>query len=253
VIDAPLFYPLAALAIVITGMSKGGFGSTIGGVTVPLMSLAIAPTQAAAITLPILCLMDVGGLWAYWGKWSAVNLRILVGAALIGIAIGAASFRYLNDDAIRLLIGAIAVGFTLSSWHERWRAAPRPDRGPNLWRGGFWGALSGFTSFTAHAGGPPVNVYLLPQRLQRTTHQATTVCFFGCVNYMKLAPYFWLGQFTAENLKTSAVLMPVAMASIWFGIWLHSRINDRAFYAVCTTGLFLTGLKLLYDGARGLL
>src|SRR3546814_5898614 len=77
--------------------------------------------------------------------------------------------------------------------------------------------VSGFTSFTAHAGGPPVNVYLLPLGLPKTQYQATTVAFFLLVNYGKLIPYTGLGLFTGENLATSAALFPVAVAGILSG------------------------------------
>jgi uncharacterized membrane protein YfcA len=68
VIDQPVFYLLATLAVLIVGISKGGFGGGLAVAGVPLMSLAIPPFQAAAILLPILCLMDLAGLRAYWGR-----------------------------------------------------------------------------------------------------------------------------------------------------------------------------------------
>src|SRR3546814_2780512 len=107
-----------------------------------------------------------------------------------------------------------------------------------------WGAVSGFTSFTAHAGGPPVNVYLLPLGLPKTQYQATTVAFFLLVNYGKLIPYTGLGLFTGENLATSAALFPVAVAGILSGIWLHDRVPTGLFYTACYFFLALTGVKL---------
>ena len=62
-ITDPLFYALAIPAILITGISKSGFGGAMGGLAVPLMSLVIAPAEAAGIMLPILCTMDAVGLW----------------------------------------------------------------------------------------------------------------------------------------------------------------------------------------------
>ncbi|NNG03927.1 MAG: sulfite exporter TauE/SafE family protein, partial [Inquilinus sp.] len=115
-IDDPWFYAAALPAVLIAGISKGGFGGGVGLVAVPLMALTVAPPQAAAIMLPILCFMDVFGVWAYRRRWDWRILRIVVPAALIGIAAGAASFRYLNADAIRLMLGLIAVGFTVRYW-----------------------------------------------------------------------------------------------------------------------------------------
>jgi uncharacterized membrane protein YfcA len=77
----PLFYLLAVPAVLLAGISKGGFGGGLGILAVPLMSLAVAPPQAAAVMLPILCVMDLMGVWAYRGKWDRANMAILVPAA----------------------------------------------------------------------------------------------------------------------------------------------------------------------------
>jgi uncharacterized protein len=58
--DFPLrFYPVAVVAILITGIAKGGFGAGSGGLAVPNMSILIAPPDAAGIMLPIPCAMDL--------------------------------------------------------------------------------------------------------------------------------------------------------------------------------------------------
>jgi hypothetical protein len=252
VIEDPLFYLLAVPALMIMGISKGGFGGGLGVVAVPLLSLAISPVQAAAILLPILCFMDLFGLWSFRGRWDKANARIIVSGALLGIAIGTASFRYLDEHMIKLLISVVAIGFSTNYW-LRGRGGEREALPTSVLRGGFWSLISGFTSFAAHAGGAPLNVYLLPLRLDKTVFQATTVIFFTVVNYVKLVPYAWLGQLSAENLQTSAAILPLALAGILTGIWLHKRIPQKLFYNLCFIFLFLTGLKLFYDGVLGML
>lgn len=257
ILTDPLFYAVAVPAVIVSGISKGGFGGGLGIMTVPLMALVLSPPQAAAIMLPILCAIDLVGLWAYRGQGDKRNLQLLLVAAVIGITIGALTFRYLTADALRIILGVTAIGFTLRWFWQSYRArrsgaaivaAPR-----NAPRGMFWGTLSGYTSFIAHAGGPPLSVYLLPQRLDKTVFQATTVVFFAVVNYVKLVPYALLDMFPATNLATSAVLMPVAILGTFAGVWMHKRINDRLFYQVCYGFTFLTGCKLLFDGLAGVL
>ncbi|MEE8271092.1 MAG: sulfite exporter TauE/SafE family protein [Alphaproteobacteria bacterium] len=250
-IEAPWFYVLAVPAVLIAGISKAGFGGGVGVMAVPLMSLAVAPQQAAAVMLPILCLMDLFGVWAYRRRWDGRNLRIILPGALVGIAIGAATFRHLDAGLVRMLIGLVAVGFALDYW-LRPRAAG-PARAADPARGGFWGMVAGFTSFVAHAGGPPISVYLLPQRLDRTLFVGTTVVFFITINYVKLIPYGWLGQLHGGNLTTSLVLAPLAPLGMWLGLALHRRVSDAAFYRICYGLLLATGAKLLYDGVPALL
>lgn len=236
---------LTIVAVIIVGISKGGLGGGLGMLGVPIMALVMSPLQAAAIMLPILCVMDLMALKAYWKGWSKLHLLRLLPAAILGIVLGTLSFQYFNDDLIRVLIGLIAVGFTLNHWFKPVRFIQHK---PGLFSGLFWGGTAGFTSFVAHAGGPPINVYLLPQQLDKSLYQATTVFFFLVVNYVKLIPYAFLGQFNTENLNISLFMLPVAALGIWLGIMIHHKIPDQLFFRIAYILLFLTGLKLIYDG-----
>lgn len=251
-ISEPLFFAAAIPAVLIAGISKGGFGGGVGFMAVPTMALVIDPRLAAAIMLPILCVADLVSVGAFWRKADWRNLRIMLVGAVVGIGIGTATFRYMDTNSIRLIVGTIAVAFCLHRWFFRARREGEATR-PSRPKGGFWSAVSGFTSFISHAGGPPVAVYLLPQKLEKTTFQATTAVFFFSVNYVKLVPYALLGQFSTTNLTTSAVLLPVVVIGALFGVWLHHRTDEALFNKLIYIFVFLTGLKLLYDGVTGLI
>lgn len=243
------FYLVAVVSVVVTGISKSGFGGGLGVLSVPLLALVIPPSQAAAVLLPILCLMDLFNVWHYRHTWDAVNLRILVPSALVGVGIGTLTFRYFSEAHLRLLIGGIALLFVL--FHLRSHHVAKPQRA-SVWRGGFWGLVAGFTSFGMHAGGPPATIYMLPQRLEKSLFVGTLVILFTVVNYVKLVPYSLLGQLDGDNLFTSLVLAPLAPVGVWLGIRLHRWIDERVFYTICYVALGVTGLKLLVDGFRGL-
>jgi len=246
IISNPYFYIAAVIAILILGISKSGFGSGLGLVAVPIMSLVIPPTQAAAILLPLLCVMDFFNVLHYRNKFDRKNLVILVPGALLGILIGTFTFRYLSDAHIRILVGVLSVLFVANYLVGRRNGSKQT--GPNVLKGTFWGTITGFTSFGVHAGGPPVSVYLLPQRLDKTIFVGTTVVFFTIVNYVKLVPYYYLGQLNGDNLLTSLVLSPLAPLGVWMGLKLHDRVNEKLFYNLAYFFLLLTGFKLLYDG-----
>lgn len=248
-IDIPLFYLFAIPAVLITGISKGGFGGGLGLLAVPMMSFVISPVQAAAIMLPILCLMDIFGVIRFrkFADWS--HLSILLPAALLGILLGTFSFHYLNEAQIKLMIGTVAMAFVLNHLRGKGKDAAKSR---SIWRGSFWGVIGGFTSFGVHAGGAPLNIYLLPLKLDKTAFVGTTVIFFTTVNYIKLVPYFWLGQFTVDTLLTALVLAPLAPLGVYIGSFLHHRMDERWFYKFCYGLLTLAGIKLLFDGISGL-
>lgn len=247
-ITDPWFYVVAIPAILIVGISKGGFGGGLGLIAVPLMSLTISPVQAAAIMLPILCLMDLAAMWSFRGKFDRSLLKTLIPAAVVGIVLGALTFRYLSEQHLKFIVGAIAVLFTLNYWL---RPGSKEPKSPSVVRGGFWGVLTGFTSFSVHAGGPPLSIYLLPLKLDKGIFMGTTIIMFAAINYLKLIPYTMLGQFDATNLATSAVLGLLAPFGVRLGYWMHNRIEETWFYRICFGFLFLTGTKLLYDAFAG--
>lgn len=250
-ITDPYFYMLAVPALLLMGVSKGAFGQGIGTLSTPLMALAVPAPVAAAITLPILCLMDLTGIWGYRGQWDRSQMRIILPGAAIGVAVGGLLFGILDDHAVGLLIGVLAFVFGLEWWLRR--GAERPAAKPHAGKGIFWSALAGFTSCIAHAGGPPIVVYLLPQRLERRVFVATLVLFFTAVNYMKFVPYGILGLFNWQNVMTSLVLAPVAPIGMGLGIWLHEKIPPIPFYRICYSFVLISGAKLIYDNARVLI
>ena len=243
----PWFYAAAGVAVVLSGISKGGLGAA-GGLMVPIMSLAISPVQAAAISLPILLTMDVVGTYAYRDDWDRRQTAMLLPAGILGLALGWLTFRHLNDHWIRVLVGSISCGFVAYSVLRR----PPPPAAPNLLKGYVCGAAAGFTTFVAHAGGPPFAIYLLPLRLATAVYVGTTVVYFTVMNALKVAPYAQLGLFDARTLWTAAVMLPVAIGGILLGLWLRPRMSPKWFYRVAYALLFATGIKLLFDGFRGL-
>jgi uncharacterized membrane protein YfcA len=246
-VSNPWFYAAAGVAVVLSGISKGGLGAA-GGLMVPIMSLTISPVQAAAIALPILLTMDVVGVYAYRNDWDRRQIATLLPAGIIGLALGWATFRYLNDNWIRLLLGCISCGFVAYSVLRR----PPAPAAPNLLKGYVCGTAAGFTTFVAHAGGPPFAIYLLPLRLATAVYVGTTVVYFTVMNALKVVPYAQLGLFDARTLWTAAVMLPVAIGGMLLGLWLRRRMSPKWFYRVAYTLLFATGTKLLFDGLSGL-
>ncbi|MEW5964753.1 MAG: sulfite exporter TauE/SafE family protein [Pseudomonadota bacterium] len=244
-ITDPAFYAVAIPAIVLTGLAKGGFLGGLGGLAVPLMSLVVSPVQAAAIMLPILIAMDWVGVAAYRREFDPGNLRILLPAAIAGILVGYLTAAFVTEAHVRLIVGLIAVAFALDHFLARRRAVAA---GPSIVRGSLWGLVAGFTSFVSHAGGPPVSVYLLPQRLANAVYAATTVMFFTVVNLVKVVPYLALGQFNSANLATTGVLLPLAPLAMMAGVWATRRIPQEPFYRIAYASLLVIGVKLVWDG-----
>ncbi|NVK02011.1 MAG: sulfite exporter TauE/SafE family protein [Oceanospirillaceae bacterium] len=241
------FYLLAITALLIVGISKGGFGGGLGMIAVPMLSLVISPIAAAAILLPVLCLMDLFALRGFKGKFDFSVLKPILPAALVGVIVGALSFHLMSERSIKFMISVLTILFCLDAVVKVILKRKPEPKAPNNMRAAIWSSLSGFTSFSVHAGGPALNMYLLPLRLNKSVYASTTVVFFTFINYVKLIPYISLGLFDSQILTTALVLAPIAPLGIWLGIYLHNRLDEKIFYQLCYGFLFITGLKLGYD------
>jgi uncharacterized membrane protein YfcA len=246
-ITDPYFYAVTIPAVLLLGVSKSGFGAGFGSLAVPLMALAVSVPQAAAILMPLLLLMDVLGMAAFRKDFDLKLLKFLIPCGLVGIVVGALLFKLLNAHTVAGIVGM----FTLLFLAQRLLFPPKIDSPtPPRWLGAILTATSGFTSFIAHAGGPPVNAYMIPLRLSPIRFTATMAFFFFVINLAKWIPYAWLGLLDWRNFATSLVLLPIAPMGVWVGVRLARRISQVLFYRFVYAGMFLIGAKLMWDAVR---
>ena len=243
-ITDPFFYAVAIPAVLLLGVSKSGFGAGFGSLAVPMMALAVTVPQAAAILMPVLLVMDLLGMAAFRKDVDRALLRFLLPFGLVGIAIGALLFKALDAKLVAGIVG----GVTLLFLAQRLLFPPKADSPPPpKWLGAVLTVTSGFTSFIAHAGGPPINAYVIPLKLKPVLFTGTMAFFFFFINIAKWIPYAWLGLLDSRNMLTSLALLPFAPIGVWVGVRIAHRIDPVLFYRLVYTGMFLTGVKLVWD------
>lgn len=251
-VELILYWSVAVIAVLITGISKSGFAGGAGAVAVPLLSLVMPPLQAIALMLPLLIIMDCFSVKLWWGQYNRKLLIALIPASIIGVAIGYATADQLSENWIRLMLGIIAIAFVLLQFLPT-NSNKEVRHKPNALFGAVAGASAGFTSFLAHAGGPPLNMFLLKQKLKRTEFLATAVYFFAAINLFKLYPYIALEQFNKQVIWQGALLIPVALIGVVLGKWLQTQLPQKAFLNIIYVLLFGLGCKLMYSALSELI
>jgi uncharacterized membrane protein YfcA len=247
----PIFWIFAAIAVTCTGFAKGGFGG-IGMAATPFLALVIPPLEAAAILLPILLMQDVIAVWAFRREWDAWNLKVLLPGAIVGIGVAWALAAYVPDSWVKLTIGLISFVFVMNQWFGLAKKAAEATR-PSAWSGAGWAVVSGFTSTLAHAGSPPIQIHLLPQRLPKMVFIGTVTIYFAAVNAIKVVPFFFLGEFSPRVLLIAAVLAPLAIVTNLIGIQVAKRVPEELFYQIAYVLMFLVSLALIWQGAGAIL
>jgi uncharacterized protein len=242
-----VFWVTAVLAVILVGIAKAGFGGGAGVIATPLLALTIPVTQAAALLLPLLVIIDMISIYHYRKNFDRTSIRLMVPSAVVGIAIGGLFFGTFssNERVLKLGIGLLAVAFVLFQLFRTQILGKLAGKRPSTTSGIFFSGLAGFTSTLAHAGGPPAAIYLLPQQLPRQLFVGTTVVFFTAVNLIKLIPYSFLGLLKVGNITTILVLSPLCYLGVRLGIYLNGRFTDKWFNRLIYSLLFLTGIQLI--------
>jgi uncharacterized membrane protein YfcA len=205
------------------------------------------PMQGAALLLPVYLVSDVVGLWIYRHSFSRRNLAILIPAAAIGVFIGWLLAGRTDENMVRVIVGCVGLTFLVMRQWSR-LSGQRDPRPADIPRGLIWGSVSGFTSFVSHAGGPAFQLYVLPQQLPKLTFAGTSTILFAIINLMKVPPYLSLGLIEWGDLRTVAVMSPVAVLGALVGYRLIKLIPQRAFYIIVELALLLISVNLIRVG-----
>ena len=238
------YFFYAALGSVLIGLSKGGLPAT-GMLAVPILSLSISPIHATTLLLPIYIISDAVGVWLYRKNFSSFNVKVLIQGGLIGVFVGWFTATMISEVVVTFLIGLIGVSFCLNAWLRKVKI-DEPQK-PKTLPGLFWGSLAGFTSFISHAGAPPFQVYVLPQKLSKADFAGTATLVFAVINFAKILPYQDLRPYQWADLMDAFYLIPFAIAGTYAGAILTKKIPDKLFFLWVQIGLFAISLKLIWS------
>ncbi len=242
-----------SLAVLLYGFAKGGAGAPLSTICVPLMSLVLPPFRAAAILLPLLIVLDLLALFSFRGCFDRHQLRLLLPPALAGMVVAALVGHWLSDDGLRLLIGTVCLGFVLLRWLRRTPAPTALPAAPGAGDavGRLWGGLAGFTSMLVHAGGPPVMVHLMGQRLEPRLLAGTQAWLFAALNFSKVLPFVASGQLDQPSLRISLLFLPLTPLGILLGLRFLRTTSKEGIYTVFSAALLISGVLLLWQGWHG--
>ena len=243
------------LSLFLLGMSKGGF--PVGSIALPVLIL-VWPSQtqsareAVGFMLPMLCIMDCIALAFYWRHVQWRQLVVLIPSTIAGVTL--ASFLFVSDasaliavsdQVLKLLIGALGIFFVIYFLIKKWILRHIHASHPNWITGTVFGFFAGVTSTLAHAAGPVMQMYFLPQQMEKKKFAGTSCAFFWMMNGMKLIPFIWMGRIHPGNLKLGVALLPVIPLGVALGWWLTHKTQQKHYMALIYIVLFITSVSLI--------
>jgi len=240
------FFICAILSVIVVGISKSGFGAGLGVLSLPLMASQSTLNEALAILLPLLIAIDLVGIRRFLKNANWRILKLILPAAFFGMLLGMIFFTVITPKALTLFVGVFIILFLIqmlvTSHFDLRDAKPYP------WLGRLMGITSGFTSFVAHNGGPPITIFMLRENLLPMVYTSTLGVFFAFINFGKLGPYAYLDLLHFKQLATSVILLPCVPVGVYLGFYLAEKISVKWYYRIVQFFLLVASVKLIADG-----
>ena len=241
-----IFFVCAVISVIIVGVSKSGFGAGLGILSLPLMASQSSINEALAILLPLLIAIDLVGMRRFIRNANWRILKIIIPPAIVGLLLGMIFFTAITPKVLTLSIGIFTLLFLIQNLAMSRMELKETKSYP--WLGRAMGLTSGFTSFVAHIGGPPITVYMLRENLLPMAYTSTLGIFFTVINFGKLGPYAYLDLLNYQQLATSIILLPCVPIGVYFGFYLAKRISMKWYYRTVRFFLLVASIKLISDG-----
>ncbi len=218
----PVSLLIAVLGVFAASVLRGFTGFGFGLAAVPLLTLALPPTQAVPFVTVLQVLVGVTGLRTARRHidWPAV-LGLWPGFVL-GVPIGLLVLTEVPPNGVRLVIGVLIAISVVVLW-GRVRLPPRPSRFVTLAAGLVSGVMNGLASM----GGPPVVVYLLALSRGAEVVRASSIVYFLFAAVVTTIPMAARGLVSREVLLWSFASIPVLLLGSALGSWAFDRAPAR--------------------------
>ena len=240
-LTAPTWGVLAAGALLV-GVAK----TALPGLATLVVAMYAAVLPARESTAVLLVMLMTGDLVAIWLYRRDADFKVLLRLAppvIAGLVLGAAFLAWADNTTMRRTIGVILLALTaLTLWNMR-RGLDDAAQGVPARIG--YGALGGFTTMAANAGGPVMTLYFLAARFDMIRFLGTQAWFFFLINVVKLPFSLGLGLLGGEMLVPLLVLAPVVLLGAWLGRVIIRRIEKTWFTRIIIALTVVSSLYLL--------
>ncbi len=231
------FFCISA-AMLITGISKAGFGGGVGILAIPLMTLVMKPAEMIGIMALVLVATDVLANPHFIGEYDWGLLRWLLPGAVVGVAFGSIILFQLKamppqrvDRVLKIMIGSICLAM-VALQAARLVGFHIPTLPPHPISSFIISLIGGIASTLSHAAGPIIAVYLLEARVEKRVFVGTSLFYALLINPIKVPTYLWLGYINPATLRNSIWFLPLLPIGTLTGAWMNRHLKPTLFTVI---------------------
>lgn len=229
---------IGTIALAIFTQSFSGFGFAL--VSMPL----ITPILGLKVSAPLVALLgwtaEIALIIYFRESLSFREMGRLIGASLVGAAVGVTALRTVPENILLPVLGAVLVGYVLYNWL---RFSLPEMHSP--WWAYVLGALSGALGGAYNTSGPPVIIYGHARKWSPEEFKGNLQGFFFINNVFVLVGHYFNGTLTATVWRTYLMVLPALAIGIWGGLTLGRKVDSNRFRQVVLALLLVLGLRLM--------
>lgn len=212
---------VAVLATLAAAYIRGlaGFGMAI--LLVPVLALAIAPTQAVFVSNVLGLLIGLTEIRKLLRE-SESSARVVAIAALLATPFGFLALAMTPPDIARFVIALVALGAFATVFLPR-----RPADMPGALHTGATGVAAGLLTGFAGMPGPPVVPYYLGRDIPKSIARASMMLVFFAASFAGVTSGVVLKIANWQLAGFGIALFPLLVVGNWIGTKSFGKVGDR--------------------------
>lgn len=223
-----------------------GFGSVIIALSMGALMLPIATMLPILVPLNVVMNGYITVKHRHHIHWPTL-LKVILPLMVSGTALGYGLQPWLGDRGLQLVLGVLVIWF---AGRELWRSAKAIAAVPHhKWWTQSWMFVAGITHGLFASGGPLLVYALAGVAMEKSAFRATLTAVWLVLNTLLLLAFAVDGSLL-PSLGKVAWLMPVLIAGLVLGEYLHHRVQEDRFRQLVYAMLLITGTLLIVSVAK---
>lgn len=239
-LDPLTVYVVCIIFVATLIRSALGFGEAL--VAVPLLAIRIPITVAAPLAVLISIIVAAVVVVQDWRRVQLRSATGLIFSSLPGIPLGILLLTRGNEHAVKSILGALIVGFSLYSLTARTRRRLSQDH--YGWLAGC-GFLSGVLGGAYGMNGPPLAIYGGFRGWSPQHFRATLQGYFLPASLAGLTGYAAVGLWNPVLTRYFLLSLPAVAVAILLGRAINQRLSGHGFFSFVYISLIAVGSVLL--------
>jgi uncharacterized membrane protein YfcA len=240
----PLELVILVVGLAVAGLAKGVSGMGLPLIATPILAGVFGPRVAVTVvTIPIFAANSLLLMQGFRERHLLRGITPLIGASVVGTAIGTLLLAQLDQRTFAILIAAMVVVF-LARGERLLGDDPAARRarilGPLVCFVG--GVLQGTTSIAS----PLVGSYFHAQRLRPADFVFILAAIFELNSIVQLVGYSLQGLYTPEVVALGLLGLVPTLLALALGIYLRGRLDPAVFRKLIIALLVISVASLLW-------